>query len=183
MNPIQIFTAIDLEFNQPSNKIIQIGACIFNISTSEIISKLSIHVNPNEALSDFITQLTGINQEHVDSGKSLIDAYSDLVAFHKHHKSFCNPVTWGQGDLEAIRAQVMQGQLGNPGGWPFGRRIIDTKTLFVSWRLSQGIPIQGGLARSMLKVGLKFEGAKHDALDDAINTARMYVAMLTKFKS
>ena len=60
---------------------------------------------------------------------------------------------------------------------------IDTKTLFVSWRFANGKPIQGGLAKSMLKVGIKFEGRKHNATDDAVNTFRTYVRMLQLLKS
>lgn len=181
IKPIDTFTAIDLEMNQPSGKIIQIGACVFNLS-SGILHKFSIFVNPHEDLNPFITNLTGISQEQVDEGVPFVDAYSALYTLHTSYRSFVNPVTWGQGDVEAIRRHMMGPDPSTPIGWPFGRRIIDVKTLFVAWRLSQGLPIQGGLAKSMLKVGLKFEGRKHDALDDAVNTARMYIEMLKKFR-
>jgi inhibitor of KinA sporulation pathway (predicted exonuclease) len=68
------------------------------------------------------------------------------------------------------------------GGWAFGRRWIDTKTVYVTRRLALGLPYQGGLARSMTKLGLAFEGRKHDALDDAINTWRMYYKLVEEIR-
>lgn len=45
-----ILTAVDLELNQPSGKIIQIGACKGNIETGEVISSFSCFVDPQEPL-------------------------------------------------------------------------------------------------------------------------------------
>lgn len=178
--PITKFMSIDLELNQPSGKIIQIGACIGDITTGEISHDFSVIVNPLEPINPFITELTGIKQEQVDNeGILMEEAYIKLVDFFNEHKPFINAITWGGGDVQEVKDQVGHVE-SHP--WPFGRRWIDTKTLFVSWRFSQGEPIQGGLAKSMTKVGLKFEGRKHDALDDAKNTFKMYCRMLKLFR-
>jgi inhibitor of KinA sporulation pathway (predicted exonuclease) len=55
------------------------------------------------------------------------------------------------------------------------------KTLYVAWRMAQGKDISGGLAKAMTKLGLSFRERKHDALDDSLNTFRMYRALLAKF--
>lgn len=180
-NPIEIFTSLDLEMNQPSRRIIQIGACVGNIKTGAILEKISLFVNPYERINPYITDLTKITQEDVDSGMSLEEAYRELQKMHEKYGAFVNCITWGGGDSQELLTQLQQD---NPSfeGWCFGRRWIDTKTLFVSWRFSLGEPIQGGLAKSMLKVGLRFEGQKHNALDDSINTFRMYSRMLRHFK-
>ena len=183
-----IFTALDLELNQPSNKIIQIGAVVGNIQTGEIIDKISIIVNPHETLGICndgensqvsITDLTGITQEQVDAGVELDEAYIALRDFHNKHNSFINAVTWGGGDSEEIKQQIAKY---NMTSWCFGRRWIDVKTLYIAWRLQNGKPPTGGLAKAMTNVGLKFEGRKHDALDDAYNTFRMFHAMLNKMQ-
>jgi inhibitor of KinA sporulation pathway (predicted exonuclease) len=182
------FLAVDLELNQPSNSIIQIGACAGDIETGEVLDRFSMIVNCGEQLGycnggendgTTITDLTGITQEQVDNGVTLLHAYEELSAFAKRYGTFVNPLTWGGGDTEEIRKQVLQ-HIAYPRTleWPFGRRWIDVKTLFVSWRFANGEQIKGGLARSMTKVGLKFEGRKHDAEDDAVNTFRMYVKLL-----
>jgi inhibitor of KinA sporulation pathway (predicted exonuclease) len=181
MKPIEIFTSLDLEMNQPSKKIIQIGASVGNIKTGQIFDKLSVFVNPHEHIAPFITELTKITQDDVNHGLELEEAYRKLQKMHENYSSFVNPITWGGGDSKELLDQLKQE---NPHfeGWCFGRRWLDTKTLFVSWRFANGQPIQGGLARSMTKVGLKFEGQKHNAMDDAINTFRMYIAMLAIMK-
>lgn len=181
MKPIEIFTSLDLEMNQPSKKIIQIGACVGNISTGQIFEKLSVFVNPEEHINPAITTLTKITQEDVNSGFTLEEAYRKLQKMHENYGAFVNAITWGGGDSQELFNQL---QIENPHfeGWCFGRRWIDAKTLFVSWRFANGQTIQGGLARSMTKVGLKFEGQKHNATDDAINTFKMYTKMLCLLK-
>lgn len=181
MHTLEIFTALDLELNQPSRAIISIGAVVGNITTGEILEKFHVFVNPHETLDPFIIELTKIQQADVDGGYSLEDAYLLLKAVHEKHNSFINPVTWGGGDSQELRDQL---EKKNPNfeGWCFGRRWIDTKTLFVSHRLAGQKPIQGGLAKSMTKVGLAFKGQKHNAMDDALNTFVMYRTMLQLFK-
>ena len=185
------FLALDLELNQPSNKIIQIGACVGDIETREILDTFSVFVNPNEELGycnggendgKTITDLTGITQSDVDNGVNLREAYLQLLDFSKDYNCFINPVTWGGGDSEEIRRQLYEDPNNSDIPWAFGRRWIDAKTLFVSWRFANGEPIKGGLARSMLKLGLQFQGRKHDAEDDAINTLLVYFKLLDLLK-
>ena len=41
---------------------------------------------------------------------------------------------------------------------------------------------QSGLAKSMVRLGLKFEGTKHNAMDDATNTFYIYRKLLEELK-
>lgn len=181
IKPIEIFTSLDLEMNQPSRSIIQIGAVIGNVTTGQILDKISIFINPHERIANHIVELTKITQEEVDNGLELEEAYEKLKKMHEKYYSFINCITWGGGDSQELLNQLKKE---NPGfdGWCFGRRWIDAKTLFISWRLANSQPIQGGLARSMLKVGLRFNGQKHNAMDDAENTFHMYRRMLCFLK-
>lgn len=181
MSPIEIFTSLDLEMNQPSGSIISIGAVIGNITTGQIIDRFHVFVNPNEQINPGITQLTHITQRDVDNGFSLEEAYGKFKRFHENYGSFVNCITWGGGDSQELQNQLKKN---NPHftGWCFGRRWIDVKTLFVSWRLANGQQVQGGLAKAMTKVGLNFNGQKHNAQDDAENTFRMYLALLAIMK-
>ena len=164
---------------QPSGRIIQIGAVVGDIDTGKVIDRFSVIVNPNEQLSEFIIGLTGITQDQVDEGITLEEGYWQLCEFHRQYASFINAITWGGGDIEEIKKQ-MHNEYGfdSTPGWPFGRRWIDAKTIWVSYRIAKGEPIQGGLAKSLTKVGLAFKGRKHNAQDDAENTFYMYCAML-----
>jgi inhibitor of KinA sporulation pathway (predicted exonuclease) len=173
--PITIFTALDLEMNQPSGTIIQVGAVIGDIFTGQIFAEMSSCVKTSEQIRPDITQLTGIEQSDVDSARTLPEVYAELAKLHKEYGAFVNPLTWGGGDSAELKAQLPKEV-----PWCFGRRWIDVKTLFVSWRIANKQPIQGGLAKSMTKVDLQFKGRKHNAVDDAKNTLFMYGAMLKK---
>lgn len=166
--------AIDLEMNQPSRKIIQIGAVVGSLKSGEIIERFSRYVNPAESLNPEIVQLTGITQKDVDSGVYLPKAYSDLVSLMERTGAFCNPITWGGSDTEILRAQLD----GAYNRWVFGHRWIDAKTVYQSYCLANDKPLQGGLAKVMTKFGLRFSGKRHNALSDAENTFALYRELL-----
>jgi len=174
------YLALDLEMNQPSGKIIQIG---FAYGGKEGIYKKAYFVNPEEELTEFIVGLTDIKQTDVDAAptlpvvwKQICDEYLSTLQPTVCGR-FLNPLTWGGNDV----AEIFK-QLGHEEGRShFGRRYVDVKTIFVAWRLANDNHFQGGLAKSMTKVGLAFEGRKHRADDDALNTLRMYLKLLEKF--
>lgn len=177
----RIFTAIDLEMNQPSNKIIQIGAVVGDIYTGDIIERLSIFINPKEQLDPRIIELTKIHQEDVNNGVTLEFGYNMLKNMHKANGSFCNPITWGGGDSIEILNQLKK-ENSNFEEWCFGRRWIDTKTIYITWRLSNQKPPTGGLSRAMANLGLSFKGQAHNALWDAENTFYTYVKLIYMMK-
>lgn len=175
-----VMVSLDLELNKQGNhttSIIQIGLCIFNINTRVLIDNACLYVNSRETLNPFIVNLTGITQTQHDNGISLLDAYSQV-------KSICNRygalrmVTWGSGDHETLKKQL---NIEHP-EWIFGRGYWDTKKLYQSYRLANQLSIQSGLSKSMAKMGLQFKGRKHNAKDDAINTALMFMRMLELMK-
>lgn len=185
---MKLFTAFDLECNQPSKKIIQIGAVVGDLDTGDIIDKMCITINPMEQLGmceggdeheRSITDLTGITQAQVDAGVTLEYAYIKLNSFHS--RSFINPIVWGGGDARALREQLSP-EIFKDFPWCFGRREIDVKTLFIAYQLANGKSKQAGLSKAMSKVGLSFRGHAHRADWDAENTWKMFVRMLELYK-
>lgn len=174
------FLALDLEMNQPSGKIIQIGAVVANVESGKILEQLSIYINPHEQLSQFIIDLTGITQKDVDSGAELVGAYQALKDLHEKYRCHTNAIVWGGGDSQELANQLNQELNGNWGTirWCFGRRWIDVKTIIQSYALLNGLkPQQGGLAKVLTKFGMKFEGRKHNAVADAKNTALLFLRL------
>ena len=60
----QRYVALDLEYNQPSGTIIQVGVAIGSASQSQqkyVVRRWDLRVD--ESISEFITQLTGITGE------------------------------------------------------------------------------------------------------------------------
>lgn len=175
---------LDLEMNQPSGKIIQVGYVMANPIHKTIRFIKRIYVNANETLNPEIIKLTGITQEQVDSGVSLQEAYNQIKEDLREQREdfgnpcFINPVTWGGNDAQELRIQLgMEGD-----HFLFGRRCIDTKTLFVSWAVANGQKPMGGLSTAMKKLKLRFQGRKHDACDDAFNTMFMYWKLMEFYK-
>jgi hypothetical protein len=50
----ELIVALDLELNQPSERIVQIGAVLGNVRTGEILSQFDAKVNPGEPFSSRI---------------------------------------------------------------------------------------------------------------------------------
>lgn len=169
------FLSLDLEMSQPSGKIIEIGACIGDLSTGIVDSTFTCLVYPDETVSPYITNLTGItNTALVDAG-DLHNAYGRLLRWMAQNPPVAtNPLTWGGRDTQDLLDQLgpSYGPLGEC-PWPFGHRWFDVKTVFQFYQISRGLIPQAGLSKALIKVGLKFEGRKHTAKDDAVNTFRM----------
>jgi len=164
--------SLDLELQQPSKAIIQIGVCVGNIESGNVLERAKWHVKIDEVLDPFIIKLTGITQQDVDSAEPLIEVYKKVVDLYQKHQCYTNVVTWGGGDSEILKKQL--GKTNIP--WIFGHRWLDVKTIFQIFCMrDNNKKTQGGLARAMTKVGLAFQGRKHDAGDDAYNTWRLLV--------
>lgn len=167
-----------MEFNQPSQTIIQVGVVIGNLTTGEILDRYQECVYTEEQINPYITQLTGINQDDVTLGKFLPEIYEDLKVLHDKYNCFRNALTWGGGDSDYLR----KGLGLDEDNFLFGRRWIDAKTLFVSRCFASDQKHQSGLAKSMSRLGMKFIGTKHQAEDDAYNTFLIYRRLLLDMK-
>jgi len=184
---VENFCSIDLEMNQPSDKIIQIGAVIGNLKTGEILAKYSAFVDPEESIREDIIKLCAIDDELLrEEGMDLFTAYEGLRDLCLEYQCSKMAIQWGQGDVRHLLLELkkngyqfntgFQDQEGEP--FIFGRRTFDAKQSMQEWRFKQGITLQGGLARSMTKLGLEFEGRKHTADADAYNTWVIYRKLL-----
>lgn len=171
--------SLDLEMNQPSGKIIQLGYSIWDTETDELTAYPGQYIAIDEELDERIIKLCHIDvEEYHDHKVSLQYAYDHMANLYMLHECRLSVVTWGGGDTQALRTQLgMEDKR-----WVFGRRWVDTKTLAQTYFVANGISFPGGLARSMLKLGLKFKGTKHDAADDAYNTLVTYRHLFNKLK-
>jgi inhibitor of KinA sporulation pathway (predicted exonuclease) len=170
--------SFDLELNQDPKgaKIIEIGACVGNVDSGEIVEQYSAFVNPHEFLADHIIKLTSIMQEQVDAAGSLEAAYHGMEAMANKHDCCRMPIVWGGGDGHALRQELPSHVT-----WSFGRRELDVKAVFQAYQMARGEKVQAGLAKAMTRLDLAFKGRKHRAIDDALNTFSLYYALLKKF--
>jgi len=163
--------SVDLEMEQPSNEIIQIGVCKFNEQTGEIVGKFNRFIKLGRPLSEYIKKLTSIKDEDLDGGTTLKQAYLDLVEFTQDC-NFQQAIVWGNGDMYTLKQQ-----LNNEVEWVYGSRVMDVKSLHQFIGPLKGLNRSGGLAKVLTKYGLKFQGSAHLATDDAENTALLYLKL------
>lgn len=174
----QNYLALDLELNQPSNKIIQVGIAIGSMAKPDHYFKLSWYVNPCESINPEITSLTGITDANIADSATPIDEIAEQISdLSKMYNCFVNPVTWGGGDskelLDLFRNNGVEFK-------HFGRRWIDVKTIHQFIRVSKDKSFTGGLASAMGDYKLSFWGKQHRAGDDAANTLRLYFKLLER---
>lgn len=180
----QNYLALDLEYNcdgkNGTEDIIQVGLAWGNPKSNQI-SKKSFLVKPRNktiTLHNYITCLTGINQEDYDNNSVYWEEVVDYVRIiHDEYKPFTNPVTWGLSDAYDMRKTIKEEGLEFP---YFGRRIIDVKHFFLFIESAKGRAMSGGLRSAMNKHRLKFNGDPHRADDDAKNTLRFFFYLLKR---
>ena len=173
------FLALDLELNQPSGKIIQVGIAIGDKNTrfeDYVVRKW--YIDPQEPINEFINDLTGITDSDIRA-----NAYShehvarELSELIREHKVFVNPVTWGGGDRVELLAEFCKNHADFP---HFGRRWIDVKTWYTYLMLTRGKAASGGLASAMGYFKMHFKGQAHRADVDAANTLALFFKLLDR---
>lgn len=168
--------SLDIELNQLTTpKVIEIGAVVFKGQTGVLLDTFQTFVDPNELISEYITQLTSITSEQVAGAPSIADAYYMLKQFHKKHKCFMNPVLWGSGTRNDADTIWKESKVDEPNFMGF--RVIDAKTLYQSLRMYQNSIVKGGLYIACEELGIEWDntyGAPHKALPDAFNTYRVW---------
>ena len=181
--PMKYFS-IDLELNSKRDgtvpKIIQVGIAIGSIDDPENIQTFSWYLNPQEPITPFITQLTGISDDTVQNQSVTHETLAtELGALLTVNEVFVNPITWGQGDASELLQEFRDRNIDFPF---FGRRIIDVKTIYVFLEQVNGRSPSGGLRKSMNRYKCPFIGTSHRADVDAYNTLRFYFHLLNRQK-
>lgn len=173
--PILVF---DLELNQPSNKIIEIGAVVGDYKTGVVLDSYQAFVTLDEIMHVSVSILTGITDKTLrELGIPLLEAYLGMEEIYRKYDCFAHSFTWGTGDLPLLKSQV---SLLSP-EWCLGQRYVDVKAVYQAWALHNNIKVRCGLAKALTVLGTTFHGTKHRALDDALNTFRAFVLLGQKY--
>lgn len=168
--------SLDLEFNLPSRKIIQIGACVGDLKNGKIIDSIEVTINPEERICPFVTKLTGIDNSNIKNSGLISDGYRDLVKFCRMNDIGKIPITWGNVDVLLLNNQVssLEDEI-------LFKSWIDVKTVYQTYRIANGLQTNGGIKAAQKMLGISSAGAHHNARIDAINTFLIYNELIKKF--
>jgi len=170
---------LDLEMNQPSGSIIQIGSVLLDMGTGEIERRVLTVTNPGEFPSNEITNLTGITRKDVAKG---VPIYEALKALWKDVPQKASLGCWGN-DWEVIARNVghyaldATGKVQKPEN--ILKRQLDMSACFKAIMELKGA---GSRLQSLRKIaeerGLVWEGSEHNAQDDAYMAAKVWWSLV-----
>ena len=148
-------------------EIIEIGAVMQDARTFEIESEFQSFIRPvrHPELTQFCTELTGINQDHLANAPSFAKALEGMKEWmHSFDDSlFCS---WGDYD----RNQFTQDCAYHRFDYPFHSGHMNLKAEFSR---AVGLKKKLGISEALRYFGLEFDGSLHRGLDDAKNIARL----------
>lgn len=151
-------------------EIIQIGAVLLDGKDNEI-NKFETYVKPRYSiLRNCITDLTHIEQRHIDSAPDIERAFKDLCDIIIDTENTIL-YTWSDTDTQVILKEMQLKNIDNKIIKNLCNNYIDIQKEF-----SEKVNIENrmNLAKALSMIGMDFSGVEHGALADAINTARIY---------
>lgn len=174
------FCAVDIEADQPSNNIIQIGAIVYQIRKQniEIIDQFNQFLDwgfePNWSQKLKYGQttlgelLSCIKDTYDKEKRPCQDVFVDFWDWAENKNKVKLYTQWGSGDLKSISEQS---------NYKKHIRVIDLKNSY----MSVFAPLMGakksGLFNTCKKFDLEFTGDHHNAYYDALNTALIHLEM------
>ena len=163
----------DLPPTGETSEPIQIGIVEWNPTTLKVERTEDIFIKPKlSRISECCTNLTGINHHMTKKARPLHEVCNSL---RKHYGGIRKPwMAWGD-DKTAL--QEACSKLG--AALPFEGPYID---LGLMWTILYGSAKSVGLRKAMTLSGLEFIGTPHRALDDAINTTKLFAHMSNELK-
>jgi inhibitor of KinA sporulation pathway (predicted exonuclease) len=161
---------IDLELNQPSREIIQIGAASVDLVSRKICRVFDEVANPGEPPSAFIADLTGISAEDVNGARPLRDVLHSFWKAFQSSNTSSRIGAWGSDVDWLVEASRKLGV-----SVPSGLHVWDVKTIVKFFRAAQGQSIRRGvgLAKVAENLSIPFEGRHHNAYSDADMAAKI----------
>ena len=185
-SPFVVF--LDLEGTQFTHEVISIGAIITKVGANGVVTptKKGFHeyVIAQEKVSKFITELTGISQDIVEKqGLTFSEAMRRLRIYIGVPLSKIKLVTFGFSDILMFQSSLKH----QPENEATKEMVTFFKNNHVDFQalLNQYVKDNNGQGLSLLnavqKFNLRFDGAQHNALSDAINLMNLYNSFQTSY--
>eukprot|EP00742_Colponemidia_sp_Colp-10_P013353 GILJ01015082.1.p1 GENE.GILJ01015082.1~~GILJ01015082.1.p1 ORF type:complete len:381 (-),score=84.06 GILJ01015082.1:58-1200(-) len=164
------------------NEIIEFPAILIDVRNgAKIVKEKSFrsYAKPwrNPQLTSFCTELTGISQQHVEKAPDLQTVVKNFEAWYRRNIPLGAKVmmmTDGPWDFRnfVLAGAVKRDHVAFP---TLMYEYIDVRTTFANY-FNKGKPVK--LEKMLHRFNLRFEGREHCGFDDAVNIARLAVAMM-----
>lgn len=155
--------AVDLELSR--NKIIQIG--FYKVSARGKITELCINVKPHRGfkIDPFVSELTKITQQELDSGVSLKDAMNII---RKAGVCDCTGIAWGK-DFVTIAKECAEQKIDNP--FDKADALVNIQAVVQAiMGLKQTPALETFVVNTPKEVKIRYKNRAHNALVDACAT-------------
>jgi inhibitor of KinA sporulation pathway (predicted exonuclease) len=149
-------------FQKENQETIEIGAVKLNPEMTEVVDEFQIFIKPviHPSLSDFCTELTTITQADVDNAPLFKEAWeTHFLPWIGEETRFGS---WGNFDLKMLKKDCER----SSSEFPFKKFCNISRTCYGSRR------------KAGRRLGIKFEGTRHRAHDDARHGGRLFVGAL-----
>lgn len=120
------------------------------------------------SLTRFCRQLTGVTQEQVDTAEPFLTVLQKLEDWFQNQSiSLAQTVftAWSTFDAQQLRRECLHHERPMP--------FVHFLDLQRAFKRTQQHTVNHSVSKALESVGLEFEGRKHSAIDDALNTARL----------
>ncbi len=156
-------------------EIIEIGAVKIN-GYGEEIGSFNKFVRPlvNQRLSPFCKELTGIEQQMVDRAQrfpEVMDLFFDWAELDIEDYLL---ISWGREDRTLLRNDCDLHDL--DAAW-----LDPHLNLKKAYQRLKGLKKPTGLQKTLTREGFEFDGQHHRAIDDAVNTVKIFVQYLDEW--
>ena len=170
----------------PSQEIIEFPTVLIDARTMSVVDEFQSYVMPlrNPQLSSFCTDLTGIQQEWVDSAPAFADVLRRHTAWLQQHGLGAEGadgrsmafVTCGDWDLKTMLPAQLALERDHRVPQHF-RQWININRIYSQCRLPAGAEKASGMAGMLRGLGLSLDGRHHSGIDDCRNIAKIVCAL------
>jgi len=157
-------------------EIIELAAFRVN-GYGEWIDQFQSFIRPvdHPRLSAYCTELTTITQEQVNKAKTFNHVFQSFQEWLEQEDSAQLICTWGDKDIDIIKAECTR----HRHDISFLPSSINLKAQYA--RLNR-LPKEVGLLKALEYNEIEFEGTPHRAIDDAYNTAQLFLQLIDRWQ-
>lgn len=181
------FTVLDLENNQPTGKITQLGALVYDTDQG-IIATFNEYIDPGEPVNwDFMLKPINCTLEELlapgfraaweANARPTEEVLREFWEWHKKSQAGKRILQWGNGDTAELLAES-QGL-----GYPPHLKVSNLKMIYqFLWQPAARLEKQSGLGTACKMLRVDPPNPPHDAFNDAKATGELFLEMFRQVK-